>query len=114
MADENRIFDEIRSLLDAPASGDDAPALERLEHTLTSGYAAALTLEAERWRLERRIAEVAAMLGEGQRLKGEELAKLGARLTSADTTITHLRGMLATLRDRTDTARAPRRSSPAR
>src|SRR6266566_2933687 len=57
------IHDEIRSLLDAPPQGDEAPTIDAIEHTLTAGYARALALEAERWRLERRIAEVAATLG---------------------------------------------------
>ena len=57
------IHDEIRSLLDAPPDGEDAPTIDAIEHTLTAGYARALALEAERWRLERRIAQVAAELG---------------------------------------------------
>jgi len=46
------LFDEIRELLAAPRDGDDAPGRERLEHTLTSGYARALELEAERERID--------------------------------------------------------------
>ena len=42
------IHDEIRSLLDAPADGDDAPTIDTIEDTLTAGYAKALALEAER------------------------------------------------------------------
>ena len=45
------IQEEIRTLLDAPPTGDDAPSLDAIEHTLTAGYARALALEAERWRL---------------------------------------------------------------
>ena len=61
------IQDEIRSLLDAPPDGEDAPTIDAIEHTLTAGYARALALEAERWRLERRIARVAAQSSAGSR-----------------------------------------------
>ena len=37
----------------------ESPTLARVEDTLTEGYARALAIEAERWRLERRIGEVA-------------------------------------------------------
>jgi hypothetical protein len=56
---------QIEELLSA-----DAPTLARMEDTLTEGYAKALALEAERWRLERRIGEVAR---EGRTDIGEEL-----------------------------------------
>ena len=103
MADKRPIFVEIETLL---ASGSKAP-LEELEDTLTSGYAEALALEAERWRLERRIAEVAALVGEGRgRGKTRELANLAQRLTSTDTDLSKLRGMLGSLRERAEEARA--------
>ncbi len=44
---------EIEELLDASTS----PSPERVEDTLTTGYARALELEARRTRLERRIGE---------------------------------------------------------
>ena len=72
------IHDDIRSLLEAPPTGEDAPSLDHLEHTLTDGYAGALALEAERWRIERRIADVAARLGEEvTALRRETLARGG-------------------------------------
>src|SRR2546425_12443724 len=79
------IDDEIRSLLEAPPTGEHAPSLDDLEHTLTAGYARALALEAERWRLERKIAEVAAELGR-QSGRGEtgELTRLAGELSTAD------------------------------
>ena len=67
---------QIEELLSA-----EAPTLARIEDTLTEGYAQALALEAERWRLERRIGEVAR---EGRTDVGEELRSLGTRLTRAD------------------------------
>src|SRR3954447_689802 len=61
---------------------EDAPALAEVESTLTDGYAQALALEAERWRLERRLGEMAR--GGGADV-GEELQSLGKRLTSGHT-----------------------------
>jgi hypothetical protein len=103
MPESKTIFTEIEALL---ASGAN-PRLEELEDTLTSGYAEALALEAERWRLERRIAEVAALVGEGRsRGKTRELSNLAQRLTSTDTDLAELRALLGSLRERADAARA--------
>src|ERR671923_271163 len=87
-------FDEISQLLAAPADGAEAPPLARLEDTLTAGYARALALEAERWRLERRIGEVASALqDESSELRTDEIAKLAARLSDADGELSRLRGL---------------------
>lgn len=88
---------QIEELLSA-----DAPTLARMEDILTEGYARALELEAERWRLERRIGEVAR---EGRTDIGEELKALGIRLTHADGELTKLRGLLGTLHERARAAR---------
>jgi hypothetical protein len=93
------IHEQIRTILDAPPSGDDAPSLDAIEHTLTAGYARALALEAEHWRLERKIAEVAARVGEGS-TEQSELARLGQRLSAAHGDLTRLRGLLSSLRTR--------------
>ena len=101
--DQKTILAEIEALLEPGAQ----TGLAVLEHTLTAGYAAALMLEAERWLLERRIAEAAGLLGEGDgRGKTQEIAKLARRLADAEGEIVHLRTRLATLRERTDEARA--------
>jgi hypothetical protein len=102
------IHDEIRSLLDAPPQGEKAPSLDAIEDTLTAGYARALALEAERWRLERRIAQVAAKLG-GKSPDDEhsELTQLGQRLTAADGDLSKLRVLLSSLRSRADEVRQP-------
>ena len=102
------IHEEIRTLLEAPPAGDDAPSLDAIEHTLTAGYARALALEAERWRLERRIADVASKLGDEPSgdLQQSELAKLGQRLSAADGDLSRLRGLLSSLRSRADEVRA--------
>jgi len=83
---------QIEELLSA-----DAPTLAHIEDTLTEGYARALALEAERWRLERRIGEVAR---EGRTDIGEELKLLGTRLTYADGELAKLRSLLGTLHER--------------
>jgi ABC-type phosphate transport system auxiliary subunit len=100
------IHEEIRSLLDAPPTGDDAPSLDDIEHTLTSGYASALALEAERLRLERRISAVAAKLDEdASDLRHSELKKLGQRLSAADVDLNRLRALLSSLRSRAEEVR---------
>jgi hypothetical protein len=101
------IHDDIRTLLDAPPTGAGAPSLDHIEHTLTAGYARALALEAERWRLERKIADVAARLGEEVTDEdASELAHLGQRLSSADDDLSRLRGLLVSLRVRANEVRA--------
>jgi hypothetical protein len=83
---------QIEDLLSA-----ESPTLARLEDTLTEGYARALAIEAERWRLERRIGEVAR---EGRSNVGEELRSLGTQLTRADGELVELRSLLGTLHER--------------
>jgi hypothetical protein len=101
------IQDDIRSLLDAPPIGDDAPSLDSIEHTLTSGYARALALEAERLRIERKLADVASRLAdETTDEDASEVAQLGQRLSLADDDLTRLRGLLVSLRTRADEVRA--------
>jgi len=101
------ILDDIRSLLEASPTGEDAPSLDYIEHTLTAGYAGALQLEAERWRIERRIADVAARLGdEVTDEDAAELAKLGQQLSVTDSDLNRLRTLLVALRTRADEVRA--------
>ncbi len=103
MTDERTIFAEIEALL----ADCGEKRLDRLEHALTSGYAAALALEAERWRLERGISKAAGLLrGTGDGERAEEIAGLARRLSSADADLERLRGLLAELRERTVAARA--------
>jgi ABC-type phosphate transport system auxiliary subunit len=101
------IHDDIRSLLDAPPTGKDAPSLDSIEHTLTSGYARALALEAERLRIERKLADVASRLAnETTDEDASEVAQLGQRLSVADDDLARLRGLLVSLRTRADEVRA--------
>lgn len=97
MENMTALFDKIDALLAEPGRGE--PALAEIEHTLTDGYARALALEAERWRLERRIGEVAARLAEGDReRRTQELANLAERISRADGDLTVLRGRLTILK----------------
>lgn len=103
MTDERTIFAEIEAVL----ANCGEMRLDRLEHALTSGYAAALSLEAERWRIERRISKEAGLLrGRGDGERAEEIAGLARRLSTADADLERLRGLLAQLRERAVAARA--------
>ena len=85
---------EIHALMAQPAT-----PLDQLEETLTTGYARALELEAERGRLERRLGEAAAT-GDGSGARD-----LAARVSMADEHLTRLRALLGALRERTSAAR---------
>ena len=92
------MIEQIEDLLN-----EDAPALAEVESTLTDGYAKALALEAERWRLERRLGEVARAGGDGA---GEELTSIGKRLATTDGELEALRRMLGVLHERARALRA--------
>ena len=94
---------EIETLLDPVAAEEQS--LERLEDTLTEGYARALALEAERLRLERRIGELGAAVGSGAQAP-DEIAMLASRLSQASSRLDGLRSLLAALRRRADAMRA--------
>ena len=101
------LLEQIKALLARPRAGEPDPSLAELEHTLTSGYARAHSLEAEQLRLDRRIAEVAALLAaEGAGRHGADLSALAARKTEAEGELKRLRGLLRALRDRAAAARA--------
>jgi predicted nucleic acid-binding Zn-ribbon protein len=95
------VIDDIQDLLAAPKPAVAEPFLERVDATLTDGYAHALQLEAERRRIECRIAEVVAALPANSEHEREpELVALAQRLTSANENIAALRALLRSLRDR--------------
>ena len=109
MADAQSIFAEIEALL----ADSRETQLDRLEHVLTSGYAAALALEGSRLRLERRLADAASKVrGRRDGDRAEEIAGLSRELTSADAELARLRAMLARLRARATAVRA--RAAPLR
>ena len=98
---------QIDQLLTAPDSTDEPATLARLEHALTDGYAHALSLEAERLRLERRMTELAGELDDGnQEQKAHELVQVSRRITRAGAEIDSLRGTLSQLRARATAVRA--------
>jgi chromosome segregation ATPase len=81
--------------------------LDSIERTLTDGYAHALSLEAERQRLERRLAEVAQQLQAGDPgPKTQELSRLAERLGGNADELQALRGRLSELRRHADEIRA--------
>jgi hypothetical protein len=77
----------------------EVPDRDRLEHTLTDGYAWALALDAECDRLERRISDRAARLGvEGTADQARELSALARLLARRRRELEGLRDLLAVLR----------------
>lgn len=94
------LLEQIDELLAEPRSEGAPATLDRLERTLTDGYAYALVLESERWRLEQRLSELAGELHEGdQDVKSQELAQISRRLSSNGTALQGLRSTLARLRN---------------
>jgi hypothetical protein len=101
------LLEQIDELLTAPDSTGEPATLARLERALTDGYAHALSLEAERLRLERRMTELAGELHDGNReQKAEELVKVSRRIRRAGAEIDSLRGTLSQLRARATLVRA--------
>jgi hypothetical protein len=96
--DRSVLIDDIHELL-ALQPGD--TALDRLEETLTAGYAHALALEAEAWRLERRLGLAARDVDDA-----EETARLAKLLAAVERDLSHLRTLLGSLRDRARDLRA--------
>jgi hypothetical protein len=73
--------------------------LDQIERTLTDGYAVALSLEAEKRRLERRMAELTQGIQRGDTVKkARELATLSRRLDGNTGTLARLRALLLDLR----------------
>jgi hypothetical protein len=100
--------EQIAELLRMPEDGAGAPSLDTIELTLTDGYAEALALEAERWRLERRLGEVVRDAGEvSAHSVAAELSELSERIETADGELARLRMLLRNLQAR---RRALRRS----
>jgi hypothetical protein len=105
MTDHHTLIHELGALLDASERPEATLPVARLEHALTSGYAHALALEAERWRLEQRLGEVAKQLS-SDRVAADEISALAERIGSAEGDLTRLRSLLAALRERVSAARA--------
>jgi hypothetical protein len=103
---DDSLLDRIQSLLAAPPAARGGPTLASIEEVLTEGYAHALALEAEHWRLERRLGEMAAGLAEGAEVGTDELASVARRMSAADGDLVRLRSALVSLRERASEARA--------
>jgi hypothetical protein len=102
VGDLDVLFEQINELLCNTDGGD----IARIERTLTDGYAQALSLEAERWRLEKRIGEVASTLDRGDTItKTKEISSLAKRLESSDDVLARLRGLLTMLRSHANVVR---------
>ena len=102
-----QLFGQIDALL-----GTSAHDLDEIERTLTDGYAHALSLEAEQWRIEKRIQEVAQGIQRGDiAKKARELTTLAQRLDGNADDLLVLRSRLATLRRHADDVRV---GSPVR
>jgi hypothetical protein len=77
------------------------PSSPEAEDTLMDGYAHALTLEAERTRLEHRFAVLAQAVAENrERHRLAELRSLRQRISRVDEELVHLRGVLTAVRRR--------------
>jgi chromosome segregation ATPase len=88
------LFERISTLIDASERD-----LDRIERTLTDGYAQALSLEGERLRLERRLSELARELIVGDtQTKTDELSSVAEQLDGNAGDLTRLRSALAELR----------------
>jgi hypothetical protein len=88
------LFDRITTLID-----ESERDLDRIERTLTDGYAHALSLEGERLRLERRMSELARELNVGDTAtKTDELSSVARRLDGNAGDLSRLREALAELR----------------
>jgi chromosome segregation ATPase len=95
------LFQQISALI-----GSSERDLDRIERTLTDGYAYALTLEAERWRLEKRLAATAQELSTGDLAgKGAEMTSLSQRLDDNAAELSTLRSRLGELRRYADGVR---------
>jgi hypothetical protein len=88
------LLEKINALIGAPTRD-----LDTIERTLTDGYAHALSLEAEKFRLEKRITEVAQSLQRGDTAKkAREIAALAAQVEGSIGDLRTLRTRLADLR----------------
>lgn len=100
------LIEHIDELL-ASTSPEEPDVLAHIERTLTDGYAHALSLEAKRLRLEKRMSELAGELHEGnQELKARELGQLSQKLTQNGAELDRLRGTLSQLRERATAVRS--------
>jgi hypothetical protein len=104
MADLPALLDRIRMLSDEPQNRGSERRLAEIDETLTDGYARALALEAETWRIRRQQAELARTPHEPAH--AHELQALAVRLVAAEDELARLRRALRPLHERADVLRA--------
>jgi hypothetical protein len=104
------LLDRIHDLSIEHGADPPQPLLAVIEHTLTDGYAVALALEGESARLQRRIAELAARIENGE--QAAEMRLLGDRLAEANGDLAGLRASLAALRRRAEAVRVRVAATP--
>jgi hypothetical protein len=106
MEDLPNLLNRIQALVDGRDDGAPERLLERMEHTLTDGYARALALEGEHLRIVREIGTAAA----GARRSGSErLAALAEKLATTEGDLQRLRARLTPLRLQTEALASTRR-----
>ena len=94
VADHQTLLGEINVLLSTRPRDR-----ERIERTLTDGYARALTLEAERQRVEKQLRALAETIDRGDVAeKTKEMSELVRRIDHQGDELTELRALLAKLR----------------
>ena len=101
------LLEKINALLaTSKLLGSSKSDLDQIENTLTDGYACALSLDAEQWRIEKRISEVAQEIQHGDTAKKVvELGTLASRRDQNARDLLKLRLLLTELRRHADDAR---------
>lgn len=100
MTDFSTLTARIDALLTSSHGDDDPEVVADMESTLTDGYAQALELEGERWRLQQEIGEITSGIAAGGKPRTKELAALVRRLAASESELADLRGTLNALRER--------------
>ena len=96
------LLQKISNALDGESDHD----LDQIENTLTDGYACALAIEAEQWRLEKRLSAVAHDIERGDvGEKALELSAIARRLDGNAANLAKLRSLLTELRRRANDVR---------
>jgi len=109
MEDLSSLLERIQALVDGRDDATPELRLDRMEHTLTDGYARALELEAESGRLGKEISAAAGAGGES----AKQLRVLAGRLARNEDELRTLRRELAALRRSVYDARATAEATPA-
>jgi len=98
VAEDRELLDRVQALIDACAAGAGLPR-NKVEPTLTEGYARALELDAECLRLENRINRLTQEVADGHHIPSGKLSWLLKRLHETEQESADLRALLAPLRE---------------